>query len=75
VLRIVNPAGLIGHADTATGRVVLPPQHEAAFLFEQGWARVGRRCRLVRAGEHSHWDCAAWQFINHQGRPRPAAAP
>jgi hypothetical protein len=48
VLRIVNPAGLIGHADTATGRVALLPQHEAAFLFKKGWARVGRRCRLVR---------------------------
>ena len=75
VLRIVNAAGLIGYADTATGRVVLPPQYEAAFPFEQGRARVGRRCRVVREGEHSYWDCAAWQYIDHKGRPVPDSLP
>ncbi|MBO2007621.1 WG repeat-containing protein [Hymenobacter negativus] len=74
VIRIVNAAGLIGYADTATGRVVLAPQYEAAFPFEGGRARVGRRCRLVAEGEHSRWDCAAWQSIDHQGRLVPDAA-
>ena len=69
VMRVVNAAGLIGYADTATGRVVLPPQYEAAFPFENGRALVGHRCRLVSEGEHSVWDCAAWQYIDHQGRP------
>jgi hypothetical protein len=71
VLRIVNATRLIGYADTATGRVVLPPQYEAAFPFENGRARVGRRCRLVQEGEHSYWDCAVWQSIDHRGRPEP----
>jgi hypothetical protein len=75
VLRVVNAAGLIGYADTATGRVVLPPQYEAAFPFEHGRARVGRRCRVVADGEHSRWDCAAWQSIDHQGRPVPDSVP
>ncbi|HEX8326687.1 MAG TPA: WG repeat-containing protein [Hymenobacter sp.] len=75
VLRVVNAAGLIGYADTATGRVVLPPQYEAAFPFARGRARVGRRCRLVREGEHSYWDCAAWQSIDHRGRPEPDSLP
>ncbi|MCR5890973.1 WG repeat-containing protein [Hymenobacter sp. J193] len=75
VLRIVDAAGLIGYADTATGRVVLAPQYEAAFPFEHGRARVGRRCQLVREGEHSYWACAAWQSIDHAGRPVPDAIP
>jgi hypothetical protein len=75
VLRIVNAAGLIGYADTATGRVVLPPQFEAAFPFAHGRARVGRRCRVVRDGEHWYWDCAAWQYLDHRGRPVPDSLP
>jgi hypothetical protein len=75
VLRIVNAAGLIGYADTTTGRVVLPPQYEAAFPFEHGRARVGRRCGRVRDGEHWYWQCAAWQYIDHEGRPVPDSLP
>jgi hypothetical protein len=75
VLRIVNAAGLIGYADTATGRVVLPPQYEAAFPFEHGRARVGSRCRVVRDGKHWYWYCAAWQYINHKNRPLPNSLP
>ena len=75
VLRIVDAAGLLGYANTATGRVVLPPQYEAAFPFAHGRARVGRHCRLVREGEHSYWDCATWQFIDHQGRLRSDSLP
>lgn len=75
VLRVVGAAGLLGYADTATGRVVLPPQYEAAFPFAHGRARVGRGCRLVREGEHTAWDCTTWQFIDHQGRPVPDSLP
>jgi hypothetical protein len=75
VMRVVNEAGLIGYADTATGRVVLPPRYEAAFPFDSGRAQVGRRCRLETDGEHSWWRCAEWSYINHQGQPLPAATP
>jgi len=71
VMRIVNEAGLIGYADTATGRVVLPPRYEAAYPFENGRAQVGSRCQVLRDGEHSVWSCGQWQYIDHQGRVQP----
>jgi hypothetical protein len=74
VMRIVGPTGLLGYADTATGRVVLPPRYEAAFPFDSGRAQVGRRCRLETDGEHSWWHCADWSYINHQGQPLPTVA-
>ena len=57
VRRIVGATGLLGYADT-TGRVVLTPRYEAAFPFDSGRARVGRRCRPETDGEHSWWNCA-----------------
>jgi hypothetical protein len=74
VMRIVGPTGLLGYADTATGRVVLAPRYEAAFPFDSGRAQVGRRCRLETDGEHSWWHCADWSYINHQGQPLPTVA-
>jgi hypothetical protein len=71
LMRIVNDANLIGYADTATGRVVLPPRYEAAFPFENGRARVGRHCQLETDGEHSLWHCAQWYYIDRQGRSLP----
>lgn len=71
VLRIVGPTGLLGYADTATGRVVLAPRYEAAFPFDSGRARVGRRCRPETDGEHSWWNCVEWTYIDHQGQPLP----
>jgi len=75
VMRVVGPTGLLGYADTATGRVVLPPRYEAAFPFDSGRALVGRRCRLQTDGEHSWWACAEWAYINHQGQPVPTTSP
>ncbi|RYY15637.1 MAG: WG repeat-containing protein [Cytophagaceae bacterium] len=69
VMRIVGPTGLLGYADTATGRIVVPPRYEAAFPFDSGQARVGSRCRREATGEHWAWNCADWTYINHQGQP------
>jgi hypothetical protein len=74
VMRIVGPTGLLGYADTATGRVVLPPRYEAALPFDSGRARVGRRCQKKTEGEHWWWNCAEWTYINHQGQPLPTSA-
>lgn len=52
VLRIVDAAGRLGYADSASGRVVLLPRYEAAEPFAGGRARVGSDCRVVPAGEH-----------------------
>jgi len=73
VMRIVGPTGLVGYADTATGRVVVPARYEAAFPFDSGRAQVGLRCRSETDGEHSWWRCANWTYINHQGQPVPAS--
>ncbi|TPG66533.1 WG repeat-containing protein [Hymenobacter nivis] len=75
LMRIVSATGLIGYADTATGRVVLPPRYEAAFPFDSGRAQVGSRCRSETDGEHSWWRCAEWHYIDHEGRPVPPALP
>jgi len=72
VMRVVGPTGLVGYADTATGRVVVPPRYEAAFPFDSGRAQVGSRCRSATDGEHSWSSCADWTYINHQGQPWPA---
>ncbi|RZK46439.1 MAG: WG repeat-containing protein [Hymenobacter sp.] len=72
VMRIVGPTGLLGYADTATGRVVLPPRYKAAFPFASGRARVGSRCRRETDGEHAWERCAEWHYLDHQGRPWPA---
>lgn len=71
VLRIVDAAGRIGYADSATGRVVLAPRYEAAFPFARGRARVGQGCRMVRDGEHSVWNCREWHDIDHHGHILP----
>ena len=58
VLRIVDAAGHLGYADSATGRMVLPPRYEAAHHpFAGGRALVGSGCRVVAQGEHWSWDC------------------
>lgn len=74
LMRIVDDKGLIGYADTATGRVVLAPRYEAALPFDSGRARVGEGC-LQSDGEHSWWTCAAWRYIDHQGQPVAATHP
>jgi hypothetical protein len=73
VRRIVDAAGRIGFADSASERVVLAPRYEAAFPFAHGRARVGSCCQVLRDGEHWLWSCAEWHYIDHQGRV--AAAP
>ena len=72
LMRIQDAAGRLGYADPATGRVVVAPRYEAAEPFAQGCARVGRRCRTLRQGEHWTWDCAEWHYLDHQGRLVPA---
>jgi hypothetical protein len=67
VLRIVDAAGRLGYADSATGRVVLPSQYEAARPFAGRRALVGSGCRVVTQGEHWSWDCQEWHYIDHQG--------
>ena len=67
VRRIMDAAGRIGFADSASGCVVLAPQYEAAYPFAHGRAQVGSRCQVLRDGEHWFWSCAEWHYVDHQG--------
>jgi hypothetical protein len=60
--------GKIGYADAVTGMVVIPAQYDAAFYFENGVAKVGKRCKSIFDGyEHYIWQCKQWYYINTKG--------
>lgn len=59
--------GKIGYANARTGQVVIPPQFDGAFPFENGVARVGLQCQLETDGEHSTWKGGIWKQIDRNG--------
>ena len=56
--------GKIGYADQTTNVVVIPPQYDCAFPFENGKAKVSNDCKSTQEGEHSIWTSDVWEFIN-----------
>jgi hypothetical protein len=58
----------IGYADEATGKVIIKPQFECAFPFENGVAKVGLNCTTHAAGEHHYWTSDNWLYIDKKGR-------
>jgi hypothetical protein len=56
----------IGYADT-DGKIVIRPQYDCAYPFENGQAKVGIRCIEVTGEEHSEWLGGEWSQIDHQG--------
>lgn len=58
----------IGYADEATGKVIIKPQFDCAFPFENGIAKVGLNCTTHPAGEHSYWTSDDWFYIDKKGR-------
>jgi len=66
LFRIVE-GGKIGYADAATYEVVIRPQFDCAYPFENGLARVSNDCRTEQSGEHSSWESEHWQNIDKQG--------
>ena len=61
--------GKIGYADAATGKVVIKPQYECAFPFENGIAKVSVKCKQTPEGEFTKWESEKWSFINKKGKP------
>lgn len=59
--------GKIGFAEENTNRVVIQPQFDCAFPFENGKAKVSTQCTTVKDGEHSIWESNNWQYIDKQG--------
>jgi len=58
----------IGYADEATGKVIIKPQFDCAFPFENGIAKVGLNCDKHAGGEHYYWTSDNWFYIDKNGR-------
>ena len=58
----------IGYADSATGLVMINPQFDCAWPFENGIARVSIDCKTLTNGEHSTWQSDHWFFVDKKGR-------
>ncbi len=59
--------GKIGYADAATFDIVIQPQFDCAFPFENGKARVSNDCQTTTDGEHATWTSDKWQFVDEKG--------
>lgn len=66
LFRIVQD-GKIGYADADTYSIVISPQFDCAFPFENGRAKVSKQCRTVKDGEYSVWESEAWLYVNKAG--------
>ncbi|MCK9450490.1 MAG: WG repeat-containing protein [Bacteroidales bacterium] len=58
----------IGYADSASGKVVIPPQFDCAWPFENGVAAVSINCKTISEGEHSIWLSDDWLYIDKTGK-------
>lgn len=67
LIRVVKN-GKIGYADAKTYAIVITPQYDCAFPFENGKAKVSNKCKTVKDGEHSVWTSDAWQFVDKKGK-------
>ena len=67
LIRVVKN-GKIGFADAKTYAIVIPPQYDCAFPFENGKAKVSNQCKTVKDGEHSVWESDAWQYVDKKGK-------
>lgn len=58
----------IGYADSITGKIVINPQFDCAWPFENGVAKVSTDCKTQSEGEHSIWQSDHWFYINKTGK-------
>ncbi len=67
LIRVVKN-GKIGYADAKTYAIVITPQYDCAFPFENGKAKVSNKCKTIKDGEHSVWTSDAWQYVDKKGK-------
>ncbi len=67
LIRVVKN-GKIGYADAKTFTIVIEPQFDCAFPFENGKAKVSNQCRTIQDGEHSIWESNNWQYVDKAGK-------
>ena len=58
----------IGFADSATGKIIIKPQFDCAFPFENGLAKVSTNCNIQQEGEHYRWVSDNWYYIDKSGK-------
>lgn len=66
LFRIVQN-GKIGYADAATYAIIIQPQFDCAFPFENGNAKVSTNCQTIKDGEYSIWTSEDWQYVDRAG--------
>ncbi len=66
LIRVVKN-GKIGYADAQTYAIVIEPQFDCAFPFENGKAKVSNHCKTVQDGEHSVWESDDWTYVDKPG--------
>lgn len=59
--------GKIGYVDSLTSQIVIKPQFQAAYPFENGKAKVSFYAKTIKDGEYSCWDSDEWFYIDKNG--------
>ncbi len=67
LIRVVKN-GKIGYANAKTYAIVITPQFDCAFPFENGKAKVSNNCKTIKEGEHSIWTSDSWQYVDKKGK-------
>jgi hypothetical protein len=67
VFRIIKN-NKIGYADAQTGKIVIEPQFDCAYPFEEGKAQVSRNCNLKKMDEYTMWESEEWEYIDKTGK-------
>ncbi len=60
--------GKIGYADATDYKVVIEPQFDCAYPFENGKAKVSKKCTTIVDGDHQIWKSDEWQFVDKNGK-------
>jgi hypothetical protein len=60
--------GKIGYADAKNYAIVIEPQFDCAYPFENGKAKVSNQCKTEKDGEYSTWESDFWQYVDKQGK-------
>jgi WG containing repeat len=67
LIRVVKN-GKIGYANAKTYTLVITPQFDCAFPFENGKAKVSNNCKTIKDGEHNIWISESWQYVDKKGK-------
>lgn len=67
LIRVVKN-GKIGYVNAKTYVLVIEPQFDCAYPFENGKAKVSKNCKTIKDGEYSVWESNDWKFVDKKGR-------